>query len=128
MSWFNRNYHGIEADVADSLSGDASGSLFSRIFGGSLVPLAVAWYGLYVCLTKKAYLHGSGHSLEINGSLAICFGIAVIALAFFLHFHFVWSVSSRLYRYAGFCKFIALLVLISSFGYVLWRIIFFGIA
>ena len=79
-------------------------------------------------LTKKAYLHGSGHSLEINGSLAICFGIAVIALAFFLHFHFVWSVSSRLYRYAGFCKFIALLVLISSFGYVLWRIIFFGIA
>ena len=128
MSWFNRDCREVDGMVADSLSGDASGSLFSRLAGGVIAPLAVAAYGLHSCLTQKAYLYVRGMKLELNDRLAICYGVAVIGLALFLHFYFIWTVSSRLYRYAGICKLISLLILIIGFGYVLWRVILVGVA
>ena len=106
----------------------ASGSLFSRIAGGGIAPLVVGGYGAYACIVQKAiFLGRRGTSLELTGITAQSFGIALLGVALFLHFHFVWTVSQRLFGVADFFKVISILIFLGGFGYVLWQIIMFGV-
>ena len=128
MSWFNRHYSESDVKMAEDLSSAASGSIFSRIAGGVIAPLAVGGYGAYACIVQKAtFLGRQGTSLELTGTAAISFGIALLGLALFLHFHFIWTVSQRLFGVADFCKATSMLIFLGGFGYVLWRIVMFGV-
>ena len=128
MSWSNYSRNESDVKLAESLSGSASGSLFSRIVGGVIVPLAIAGYGLYACIAQKATFPGRrGLSLELSDNIAISFGIGVIGLALFFHFHFIWTVSKRFLGVADFAKIIAMLIFIGGLGYVMWHIIMIGV-
>lgn len=123
MSILNRPVQKADVDLAESLSGTASGSMFSRIAGGVVAATVVGLFGLRACLTGKATLPGSrGSKLDLSGPAAASFGIALLGLALFLHIHFVWTASERLYRWADLGKAGSLVVFIGGLGYMGWRI------
>lgn len=111
-------------DLADSLSGTASGSTFSRIAGGVVAAIIIGFLGMRACITHQATLPGGrGAKLELSGAPAVSFGIALLAVGLFLHFHFVWTTSERLYQWAEIGKGISLVAFIGGVGYMAWRIV-----
>jgi hypothetical protein len=119
----NRSVQKSDVDLAENLSEAASGSMFSRIAGGVIVPVGVGLLGVRACFTGKATLPGLRRAkLDLSGPTAVSFGVALLGLALFLHVHFVWTTSERLYRYANLGKGGSLLVCIGGLGYMGWRI------
>jgi hypothetical protein len=111
-------------DVEDSLSGTASGSLFSRIAGGMAGPVVVGFMGARACITRHAVLPGrGGASMELLGPAAMGLGVGLLGLSLFLHFHFIWTPSERLYRWAEGGKAASLIVFVGGLGYMAWRIL-----
>lgn len=123
MSILNRSVQKSNVDLVDSLSGTASGSAFFRISGGVVAAIVVGTFGLRACITRHATLPGSrGAKLVLSGPAAVSFGIALLAAGLFLHVHFVWTTSERLYPWADMGKGISLAVFTSGLGYMVWRI------
>jgi hypothetical protein len=123
MSILNRSVQKADVDLADNLSGTASGSTFSQIAGGVVTPIVVGFFGQRTCITNHAILSGSnGAKLALSGPAAVSFGIVLLAAGLFLHFHFLWTTSERLYRYAEIGKGVSLTAFVGSLGYMGWRI------
>ena len=123
MNLFNRPVQKTDVDLADSLSETASGSTFSRIVGGVVAAITVGLFGLHACITRQATLPGGrGADLGLSGPAAVGFGIALIAAGLFLHCHFVWTPSERLYQWADVGKGVALVALIGGLGCMAWQI------
>lgn len=111
-------------DSGDSLSGGASGSAFSRIAGGVVAPLVIGLLGLHACVTRRATLPGRGGiSLDVGGPAAVSFGIALLGVALLLHFHFAWTTSERLYRWADIGKTASLIASIAGLVYMIWCVL-----
>ncbi|MBT4815463.1 MAG: hypothetical protein HN742_02755 [Lentisphaerae bacterium] len=120
---FNRSARKADVDLADSLSGTASGSTFSRIAGGVVTAIVLSLFGLRACITRNAMLPGSrGAKLELSGPAAVSLGVALVAAGFFLHVHFVWTTSERLYRWADVGKGVSLAAFIGGLGCMGWQI------
>jgi len=123
MNILNRSVQKADVDLADSLSGTASGTMFSRVVGGMIAAVVVGSLGLRACITGHATLLGSrGSTLDLSGPAAVSFGVALLGLALFLHFHFVWTTSELLYRWGDLGKGASLLVFVGGLGYMGWRI------
>ncbi len=60
--------------------------------------------------------------LELTGTPAISLGTAALGAALFLHFHFVWSTSTRLYRWADLGKIASLVTFIGGIAYMAWLV------
>lgn len=124
MRIFSRPVYKTEIQIAEGLSDSASGSTFSRIGGGVAVPIVLAHYGLKACFTQAATFPGHrAQSLALSGTPAITFGVALLGIALFLHVHFVWTTSARLFRWAELGKIVSLLVFLAFFAYTGWRIL-----
>jgi hypothetical protein len=125
MGMLNRPVHGSDMDLADGLAGTPSGSLFSRIVGGGIAAVVFLLFGLRACMLRHATLPGrrGARGIELSGPAAISFGIALMAVGIFLHFHFVWAPSERLYRWGNVAKAGSLLVVIGGLGYMAWCIL-----
>ena len=127
MNILNRSVQKADVDLADSLSGTASGSMFSRITGGMVAAIAVGVWGLRACFLGQTTLPGSrGGWLGLSVPAAVSFGVALLGLALFLHFHFIWTTSERLYRWADLGKGASLVIFIGGLGYMGWRIVMGG--
>jgi len=123
MSILMRPVHKMDVDLAESLSGTASGSAFSRIAGGVVAPIVTGLFGLRASIARQATLPASrGTRLDLSGAAAVSLGVALLAAGLFLHFHFVWTTSERLYRWANLGKGLSLVVFIAGLGYMTWRI------
>ena len=95
----------------------------SEIGGGVLAPIILALIGLRACLTRQATLPGRcGSGMGLTGAPAVALGVAIIAIGLHLHFACFWSVSARLYRWAGIGKVASLLAFLGALGYVGWRV------
>ncbi len=112
----------------DFFNESASGSRFSKIIGGFIVPLVPLLWGLTAMITQKAVLpgrHGSG-SLPLHGIDAVLFGAALICLGIFLHIHYYWTVSERLCRWADLAKVLIGLLGLAAFLTMIVRVLLWG--
>lgn len=127
MSLFDRNLNQSSLDVADSLSGTPEPSMWTKWFGGIIVPAFTLGYGIRCCIIKKALFIGSSSrfrpGMQLDGSEAVAMGVAWMCLALFLHFHYFWPTLKRLYIFTDFGKIVAGFGLIASLGYVFWSIV-----
>lgn len=56
----------------------------------------------------------------LTGEAGVCLAIAFIAIGGFLHFHYFWGLSDRLWRFSKPLKVGSLLVAFPTFVYALW--------
>ena len=89
---------------------------------GIVVPCLIGGYGITRILFRHAVLHGRrGMSMTLNGWDAVMLGLAILAVALFLHSRYFWSNTDRLASYAGLGQFVALLLGIAGIGFVVVR-------
>ena len=119
----NRNVNKRLLNDAENYSGAASGTVFSKIFGGMIVPFFIILYGLRTCIIHHAALMYKGGTINLSGTEAVIYGVVLISTGFFIHFHFFWTVSERLYRWAASLKIVALIIFTVSLALLLWRML-----
>lgn len=106
----------------DRFNGPASGSSWSKFFGGALVPFALTVWGVRTMILRRFFMPSRwGRSTPLTGWDAIWCGVALLGLAIFFHIHSVWTVSPRLCRFAAGGKMLALLVFVGALGWVVFR-------
>lgn len=107
----------------DEFSGDASGSMFSKIVGGIVTPLVLFGFGIKDLIFREAVFWGRRAHVDLTGETAVAFGIALIGIGLLCHFHFIWTASERLYRWANLGKILSLVIFIAAFSYVWYRLL-----
>ena len=123
MSLWTGNSHEPDAMIADSLAHSPSGSRIKMWLIGFCLALVQIVYGVRCLFTGHARLFGrNGSHLDLVGSSAISLAIAYVALGFFIHAHWFWGLHPRLCNLSPVLKTFALLVLIGSLGYTMFRI------
>jgi len=105
---------------ADMFNGAASGSRASRILGGAVVPLLLWGYGLYGMISLHIVVPVRYGKLTLTGADAVLFGAAMILAGGFIHVHYIWTVSPKLYRYAGLLKVVLLAGALAAY---LWSLL-----
>lgn len=63
---------------------------FHQWFLGATLPLLAAGYAGHVLLTNHA-TYGGRNPIELRGTDATAYGLSVLAVALFLHFHYFWG-------------------------------------
>ena len=107
MSLKPRQYEFPEFDDNDL---SPSGRPASKLWGGIIAPIVVALDGLYSVIVRKSFSFGLRYPQpEFEGMGAIYWGIGLLFVAAFLHFHFYWTVSEKLWKYSGLLKIISIL-------------------
>jgi hypothetical protein len=128
MNLFNRNVNQRTLDDMDSLSGTPETTIWTKWFGGIIVPAVTLGYGIRSCILQHCVLLGgrkfSGRRsvTELDGSEAIAMGITWMCLGLFLHFHYFWPTLKRLYIFTDLGKTVAAFGFIASLGYLFWSI------
>lgn len=116
-----------DAYTCDDFDGAATGSGWSKVVGGFLVPAAAMLYGAQCVLSKSAVLLGRHNTnLPLNGTNAVLMGCACIAAGAFLHFHYFWTVSEKLFGWAPLLKVLSLLAAVAAFVGMLVRVFRYG--
>jgi hypothetical protein len=127
MSLLNRNAYQYTINDADRRSGTPEPTIWTKWFGGLIVPAVTLAYGINCCIVKKALFIGTAgfgrHGMKLDGSEAVAMGITWICLALFIHFHYFWPTLKRLYIFTELGKIVSALGLIASLGYVFWSIV-----
>jgi len=127
MHLLNRNVSQSSLEYIDRLSGTPEPTIWTKWFGGLIVPAVTLGYGIRCCILKKALFIGTSrfgrHGMELDGSEAIAMGITWICLGFFIHFHYFWPTLKRLYIFTDLGKIVTAFGFIASLGYVFWSII-----
>ncbi|MCR4575665.1 MAG: hypothetical protein K5787_18045 [Lentisphaeria bacterium] len=118
--WFKpRKYDFPEFEDNDLTT---SGRPSSKLLAGIIIPVVVALDGLYFIVTKKSFTFGLRFpSPEMEGPEVVFWGIALLFAAAFIHFHFYWSVSEKLWKYSGILKIISMVGIVISLGLMFWK-------
>lgn len=113
-------------DDAERLSGTPEPTIWTKWFGGLIVPAVMLSYGTRSCILKQSVLFGGGRfgrrGIELDGSEAVAMGITWICLGLFLNFHYFWPTLKRLYVFTDLGKIVAAVGFIASLGYLFWSI------
>ena len=126
MSFWTRNPHKTDAEIAESLSHSPSGGRLKLWLLGVGLALIPIWYGIRCLQSGHATFFGSrGSHLDLTGSSAIAMAIAYIAVGVFVHAHWFWGLHPKLERFSPVLKVWAMLVFLGAFGYTVYRIIAF---
>lgn len=92
--------------------------------GGIIVPIAAIAYGVPCLITGHGVMGNRQTATDLYGPDAIAFGLACVAVGLFMHCHFFWGNIFHQAPIAVLGKIAALILFISSTGYLL---IHFGI-
>jgi hypothetical protein len=124
MSFWTRNPHEIDAEMADSLSHAPSGGrvkMWLLGFGLALVPIC---YGIRCLYAGQTTFFGSrGSELDLTGSSAVTMAVAYIAIGVFIHAHWFWGLHPKLESLSPILKVLAMLVFLGGLGYTVYKII-----
>lgn len=100
----------------------ASGSPTSKLWGGIVAPVILFLVGLYDIITKKTFTFGLRFPRpKLEGTEAVYWGVAMLFIAAFIHFHYYWTVSEKLWKHSGLLKTIAFIGAVISFGLLFWE-------
>ncbi len=124
LKLLTRNAYQREIHLMEHFSNTPEPTLWSKWFGGWVVPLLFAGYGLNCCLHQTGVLYGD-NSAEwlLEGRKAVFYGIAWVSAGCFAHFHYFWPTLKRLGVFTDLGKVLSLLCLIASGGFVLWSLL-----
>ena len=128
MSLLNRNVSQSALDDMDRLSGTPEPTIWTKYFGGLIVPAVMLGYGIRSCILQHSVLLGGGRFsgrrsvIELDGSEAVAMGITWICLGLFLHFHYFWPTLKRLHIFTDIGKIITACGFIASLGYLFWSL------
>jgi hypothetical protein len=109
----------------DDLEDQPSQGWFHQWVLGCLVPLLLAIHGLRAVVLQYAETHGRD-TMTLVGKNAIAYGIAVVAIALFMHCHYFWGNLYDQIWFAVLGKIIAATTMIAALAYLIVRIGIFG--
>lgn len=122
-SIWTRKTHRNYFDDAEDLAYEPTGGRIKQWLAGVLLAATPIVYGL-VCIHRgHTTLFGrSTANLNLSGAAGFWLAISNIAFGFFLHFHYFWGLSERLWRFSRAAKLISALVFLPCFLYALYCI------
>jgi hypothetical protein len=105
-----------------NIDDDAPRDAWKKWCLGIAFPSLVAAYGVSCILLQRGTLIGQElQTMRLSGKDAIAFGIAILAVALFLHAHYFLSNAERLSALGGLGKLMALVAGIFGIGFVIIR-------
>jgi len=114
-NWMRRERRTL-ADEIEDLAHSPSGGRGKQWFAGIVMAAVPVIYGIHSIQCGYATLPGSrGVSEKLTGEAGVWLAVASIALGAFLHFHFFWGLSERLWRFSEGLKVVAMLALLTAF-------------
>jgi hypothetical protein len=93
-------------------------------FGGVFLAGIPLVYGVLCLLRGATAVFGRGGSSTFTGEAGVALAIAYLAIGAFLHFHFFWGLSDRLWRGSQPAKVASLLVFLPALAYGLYHGVF----
>ena len=119
---WTRKTHRTVFDDAEDLAYGPSGGRAKQWIAGVILALLPIIYGIHCIQQGHTTLFGSGDIDEkLSGVAGTSLAVAYIAVGAFIHFHYFWGLSERLYRFSQPLKVISLLVFLPAFFYALYR-------
>ena len=123
-SWDGRNWTPRESrtllDDIEDLAHAPSGGRKKQWFAGVVMAMVPVIYGIHSIRRGYTTLPGSRGAEKLTGEAGVWLAVACIALGAFLHFHFFWGLSERLWRFSERLKVVTLLTLLGAFGRALY--------
>ena len=107
-------------DAQDLAYGPSGGPVKQWLSGVGLAGLAIV-YGSICLYRGHTMLFGERGSDDVGGVAGFWLAIAYMAAGAFLHFHYFWGLSERLWRFSQLAKFLTLLVFLPSLLYAFYR-------
>jgi hypothetical protein len=122
-SIWTRKEHRTYFDDAEDLAYGPSGGRVKQWLAGIVLAAIPIIYGI-VCIHRgHTTLFGRrATNLDLSGAAGVALSISYIAVGGFLHFHYFWGLSERLWKFSQAGKVICVLVFLPSFLYALYRI------
>jgi hypothetical protein len=103
-------------DEVEDLAYAPSGGRGKQWFAGVVLAAVPVIYGIHSIERGYATLPGRGGvSEKLTGEAGMWLAVASIAFGAFLHFHFFWGLSERLWRFSEALKVVSMLVLLAAF-------------
>ena len=125
MSLWNRKEHRSILDDAEDFAHPAECGSWTAWIMGWAVPFYIAVYSLNSIIDGTITLLGRNGSMTITGPDVRLLGAAYLALAMFLHLHFIWSAHEKWWEYAQRLKVLSLLVFLPCLLVVLYHQVIF---
>lgn len=118
--WTNKEHRTYLNDAEDLAYGPSGGRVKQWVAGVLLAALPII-YGV-VCIHRghTTLFGGRGGELDLKGDGGFWLAVSYIAVGAFVHFHYFWGLSERLWRFSQFTKVASLLVFLPSFLYALY--------
>lgn len=116
-------YEPAANNTVEDLANTPSGGSVKQWLAGMALPvliIAVSAMCMKVGRTPIFGTRGSVESVELVGRAGFWLAVSYMALGAFLHFHFFWGLSERLWRFCEWLKVLSLLVFVPSFGFALY--------
>ena len=88
----------------DQLAEPASGSWWSKIFGGFVLAALLIYLGTEESITQEVTMRGA----RFTGTSAVLFGSAEVLIGCFCNVHYYWTVSEKLWKYSQLAKILLL--------------------
>ncbi len=122
-SIWTRREHRTCFDDAEDLAEGPSGGRVKQWLAGVILAAVPIIYGIICIHRGHATLLGRrAASLDVSGKAGFWLAVSYIAVGSFLHFHYFWGLSERLWRFSQAGKFTSVLVFLPSFLYALYLI------
>jgi hypothetical protein len=110
-------------DDAEDLAYGPSGGRVKQWLAGVILAAIPIIYGIICIHRGHTILFGRRVTdLDVSGKAGFWLAVSYIAVGSFLHFHYFWGLSERLWRFSQAGKFISALVFLPSFLYALYLI------
>lgn len=120
--WTNKE-HRTAFDDAEDLAYPPNGGRLTMWLMGVGLALVPVGYGIRCLFTGHAILFGRNQDLDVTGSTATALAIAYIAVGIFMHAHWFWGLLPKFEIVSNILKFLTVLVLLGSLGYVFYKVI-----
>ena len=120
MGLLDRDNHRTVVCDAEDFAYHPSGGPVKQWTAGCVLAAVPVFYGLFCLNRGYTTVFGKGGSTEATGEAGFWFAIAYIALGAFLHFHYFWGLSSRLWPYSQPLNVLSLMTLLPSLVYSLF--------
>lgn len=107
--WTRKSGDYLVQDV-DRWSDPPPSTIWAKWFGGLLFPALILWPAIKIIVTKTGFILGRYCArMDLQGIDAVLLGCALAWLALFLHTHYFWGNTKRLFQFYELGKTISLL-------------------
>ena len=113
----------MDNDTIEDLAYSPEGGRVKKWLAGVIVAALPILVGVVGIKSGHTILIGKQVTADLSGFTAFWMSVAYIAVGAFLHFHFFWGLSQRLWRFSEGAKILAMLVFLPSFIYAIYRMI-----